>query len=355
MATEADPTEGADLAVMSSRSPTMRDIADELGVSRPLVSMVLRGVDGPSTESRDRILAAARAMGYRPNASARLLRRERSRTLGAVFTMRNPFQVRVIEQLFSKAALAGYGLALGPLTDDASRDTDAVIGRLLEERVEGIIAFNADQGSGEWADAVRRLPGVYIGQWLDEPTTDNVHVDDVEGLRLAVEHLVALGHRDIAYVGGSGGRAGRDRAESYRVAMHGVGLGRRAMTLESDFSEEGGAQAARQMLQHADRPSAIVCCSDQCATGVAVVLAQAGLRIPDDVSVVGFDDSYLASLSYLDLTSVHQDVDATVDAALACVLARLAGGTDSPKKVATPTRLAVRSSTGPVLPRATRS
>ncbi|MBB5781940.1 LacI family DNA-binding transcriptional regulator [Nonomuraea jabiensis] len=95
------------------RLPTMKEIADHLGVSRQLVSLVLRGVPGPSEESRQRILAAADELGYRPNASARLLRQNRTRLIGALFWMRNPFQVLVIERLFVRAAERGFGLVLG--------------------------------------------------------------------------------------------------------------------------------------------------------------------------------------------------------------------------------------------------
>ncbi|MFI6698950.1 LacI family DNA-binding transcriptional regulator [Streptomyces sp. NPDC050509] len=323
----------------------MRDIADHVGVSRQLVSLVLRGVTGPSAESRDRILAAASELGYRPHASARLLRQNRTRLIGMVFQMRNPFQVRFVERLFVRAAEKGLGLALGAAT--VERPTDVVVAELMEERVEALVVFNPDPGSAALAEACDLVPVVWLGEWVQKPEVDNVHVDEVEGLRLAIEHLVGLGHRDIVYVGGLGGSVGRDRADAYRAAMMTFGLSDQIEVLPSGFSEEDGAAAAREMAARAGRPTAVVCCGDQCAAGVMAVFAQSRVQVPEDVSVIGFDDSYLSSLSYHRLTSVRQDVDATVEATLSSVLERIEGG-DGPRRViATATTLVVRDSTGP--------
>jgi DNA-binding LacI/PurR family transcriptional regulator len=329
----------------AGRLPTMQDIADHLGVSRQLVSMVLRDRPGPSAESRERILAAATELGYRPNASARQLRQSRTRLIGAVFEIRHPFQVRFVERLFVRAAEQGFGLALGPTT--VERSTDVAVAELMEERVEALVAFNPDPSSRALAEACDLVPVVWLGEWVQTPEVDNVHVDEIEGLRLAVEHLVELGHRDIVYVGGLGGIVGRDRADAYRGAMTAFGLEDRIEVLSSGFSEENGATAAREILGRGRRPTAVVCCGDQCAVGVLAVFARAQVPVPGEISVVGFDDSYLASLSYHRLTTVRQDVEATVEATLASVLARLESE-DAPRRVsATRTKLVVRESTGP--------
>lgn len=328
------------------RMPTMADIAEHVGVSRQLVSLVLRGVPGPSAESRERVLAAAAELGYRPNASARLLRQHRTHLIGVTFGMRHPFQVSFVENLFVRAAEEGFGVVPGPVTPE--RPTDAVVAALMEERVEALIAFNPDPASPVLAEAIGQIPVVWLGEWVDEPAVDNVHVDEVEGLRLAVEHLVGLGHRDIEYVGGVGGAVATDRARAYRSAMTEAGLGSRARVVPSDFLEEGGAAAARRILRRRRRPTAIICGGDQCAVGALAVLARAGVPVPEEISVIGFDDSYVASLSYHRLTSVHQDAEATVGASLRAVLDRLESP-DRPRQVfATETRLVVRSSTGPV-------
>lgn len=323
----------------------MADVARHAGVSRPLVSMVMRDKPGPSQESRERILEAARELGYRPNASARLLRRNRTKLIGAIFWMGSPFQVGVVERLFSNAAEHGYGIALGPTTPD--RSTGDVIDQLMEERVEALFAFNIDPDTPEFRDASSRIPTALLGEWSDGGLSDNVHVDDDEGLRVVIQHLVELGHRDIAYAGGEGGIVGRDRAAAYRNAMSTFGLGGRSEVIRGAFSEEDGATAARQILDRAERPTALVCSSDLNAVGALAVFAQAGLSVPEDISVVGFDDSYLASLSYIQLTTVHQDVAATAEATLGALLGRLEGEYPPPARIATPATLVIRTTTGP--------
>ncbi|GAB3260567.1 LacI family DNA-binding transcriptional regulator [Kineosporia babensis] len=330
-----------------SRMPTMADIADHVGVSRQLVSLVLRDVPGPSAESKERILAAAKELGYRPNASARMLRQSRTCRIGAVFGMRHPFQVRVVERLFVRAAEQGFHVVPGPVTSE--RPTDAVVAALMEERVEALLAFNPDPASPALAEAIDLVPVVWLGEWVDTPTVDNVHVDEVEGLRLAVGHLIELGHRNIEYVGWTGGNVGRDRADAYRRAMAGAGLESRAKVLSCDtYDEEGGAEMARRILKRKRRPTALICGGDQTAVGLLGVFARAGLDVPGEISVVGFDDSYLASLSYHNLTSVRQDVEATVEASLSAVLERLEDAHRPRQVTATQTGLVVRDSTGPV-------
>jgi DNA-binding LacI/PurR family transcriptional regulator len=325
----------------------MRDIADQLGVSRQLVSLVLRGSPGPSAQSRERILAAADRMGYRPNASARLLRQRRTHLLGALFALRNPFEVRFIEQLEARAADQGYALVLGARSPE--RADDVVIEQLLTQRVEALIAFNPDGSSPAMHDALERIPVAWMGERADPARVDNIRVDEDKGLRLAVEHLVALGHQRIAYVGGDGGAAGRLRADAYRQAMQHAGLGQFSEVLPADFSEESGAHAAREWAVRpaSDRPTALLCCGDLNAVGVLATLSLLGVHVPGEVSVVGFDDSYVAALSYHRLTSIRQDVDETVSAALSTVLARIEDPVRAPREVLTTTTLTVRASTGP--------
>jgi len=325
--------------------PTMKDIAEHLGVSRPLVSMVLRNVPGPSAESRDRILAAAKELGFRANSSARLLRQNRTRMLGVAFLLENPFQIRVVERMFVRAAERGFALALGPVTEE--RPIDAVVSELIEERVEALIAFNPDPTSAALTEALRLMPVTWLGEWTDEPAADNIHVNEAEGLRSAVDHLVSLGHRDIAYVGGLMGSVGRSRAHAYRAAMASAGLEKHTEIIPTGFSEEDGAAAARVLLEREHRPTAVICCGDQCAVGLLAVLSHSNIAVPDDLSVIGFDDSVLASFSYHQLTSVRQDVDATVDAALDAVIDRIEGDQGERRVVATDAALVVRATTGP--------
>lgn len=328
-----------------TRLPTMRDIADHLGVSRQLVSLVMRGAPGPSEQSRERILDAARDLGYRPNTSARLLRQNRTRLIGVLFELRHPFEVRFVERLLVRAADEGFSLVLGPVTSE--HGIDAAVASLVAQRVEAIVAFNPDPASSGLDAALDLVPVVWLGERSVEPRADNVSVDERTGLRLAVEHLAGLGHREISYVGGQAGVVGPDRVAAYRAAMAGVGLDERIDVLDGDFTEEGGATAARRVLARPRRPTALICGGDLSAIGALAVFSHAGLSVPGDISVVGFDDSYVAALSYNELTSVRQDVEATVEATLAIVLARVADRTTAPRAVLTPTVLVERASSGP--------
>jgi DNA-binding LacI/PurR family transcriptional regulator len=265
--------------------------------------------------------------------------------IGVAFILGNPFQARVVERMFGAAAARGFALTLAPVT--AERPVDAVVSELIEERVEALIAFNPDPESPAVREALQRMPTAWLGEWTDEPEADNIHVDEVDGLRRAVKHLVGLGHRDIVYVGGRDGSVGQTRADAYTAAMAAVGLASRAEIVPSGFDEEDGAAAARILSARGIRPTAVICCGDQCAVGLLAVFSQAHIAVPEEISVVGFDDSSLASLSYHQLTSVRQGVDATVEAALDAVIDRIEGGTGPRRVIATGAALIVRETTGP--------
>ena len=321
----------------------MRDVADHVGVSRQLVSLVLRDVPGPSLAARERILAAAAELGYRANASARLLRQKRTRLIGAIYTMRNPFESQLVEQLFARAAGRDFGIVLGPVTP--GRSIEQVVDELIEQRVEALVGFVPP----EWNPYVERIgatvPTVWLGGPVDEPH-DNVHIDDVEGMRLAIKHLTGLGHRAIAHVRGADS-PGEARADAYRLGMERAGLADRIDIVGPGWGEEDGATAAREFLSRPTLPTAVICGGDQSAAGLNAVFVAAGVDIPRDVSVVGWDDSYVAALSYHQFTSVRQDLDATADASLDAVLQRMADPDRPRALILTPARLIRRTSTGP--------
>jgi DNA-binding LacI/PurR family transcriptional regulator len=193
------------------------------------------------------------------------------------------------------------------------------------------------------------MPVLVLGERALDERFDNVHIDDATAMRLAVGHLVALGHRAIAYLGGSDGAVARDRESGYRVAMAAVGLTERIDVVGgTGWGEDDGALAARGLLARARLPTAVVCSSDTSAMGVLAVFWQAGVRVPEDVSVIGFDDSYVASLSYTALTSIRQDVDITVAETVEAIIARIADPSAPPRSVLTAPVLIERSSTAPV-------
>lgn len=325
--------------------PTMREVAALAGVSRQTVSLVMRGEPGPSAASRERVLEAARELQYRPNASARLLRQRRSGLIGVLYAASNMFEMRVIERLLERAAEEGFDVALGPVT--AERSTEVVVTQLLEQRVEALACYNPDPGSPALASAIEMMPVVWLGERRADDRVDVVRTDDDTGLRLLVEHLAGLGHERIAYAGGLGGTVGPDRAEAYRQAMEAAGLGEHIDVLDVGFGEADGARAAHILMAHDRMPTAVIGCSDHAGAGLIGTFARAGVRVPEEVSVAGYDDSDLAALPYIDMTSVRQDVDLTVEETLAAILGHLRDPKLDHGDHPTAATLSVRSSTGP--------
>lgn len=323
----------------------MSDVARRAGVSRQLVSLVMRGAPGPSAASRNAVLTAAAALNFHVNASARQLRQDRSRLIGVLFDMRNGFETRFVERLVDRARVDGLGVVLGPTT--ASRPTDVVVSELLSHRVEALACFNPDPNSLVLRQAAEHVPVIWLGERSPRGIFDTVRSDDTEGVRLAVEHLRTSGHRRIAYGGGIGGQVGPDRAQAYRDAMRRSGLVDEVDVLDVGFSEEDGARAARMLLARPDLPTAVVCSSDHVAAGLVTVLRFHGVRVPEDISVTGYDDSELAAISYLDLTSVRQDPDLTAAETLDAARNRRESPDDPARDVATPATLVVRGSTAP--------
>ncbi len=332
----------------AGRMPTMSDVAARAGVSRQLVSMVVRGLPGPSAATRRLVLAAAAELDFRPNASARLLRQKRTRLIGMLIHTTNRFELRVVDRMFERAADVGFGVVLGPVSE--RRPTDVVLSQLLEQRVEALACFNPDPASSALQRALDLMPVVWMGERSDDHRADVVRTDDDTGLQLIIEHLAGLGHRRIVYAGGLGGRAGPDRADAYRRAMTAAGLVDQIDVVEVGFDEADGASAAAVLLDRDRLPTAVVCCSDHCASGLHAALVLAGKNVPADVSVTGYDDSDVASLSFNQLTTVRQDIDLTVDATIEAILTRLADPTATPRAEPTTASLVLRRSTAPPPP-----
>jgi DNA-binding LacI/PurR family transcriptional regulator len=341
------PEPDASSTAVDRRMPTMKDVAVSAGVSRQLVSMVMRGVAGPSEASRERVLAAAAALGFHTNMSARLLRQSRTKLIGLGFVATSAFQARFAERFVERAREEQFGAVLAPIT--TTRRTDEVITEMIGFRVEALAFFNPDPTSTALHHALDTLPVVWLGERRADERAESVHSDDDAGLRLAVDHLVTLGHRDIAYVGGlnSDGSAGPERARAYRSAMVGAGLTDRIDVLDATFDAEDAANAARALLNRDRLPTAIIACSDTSAVAVMTVLRNAGVSVPGEVSIIGYDDSAVAALSFHALTSVTQDVDLSVDATLAAIIGRLEDPSRSPSNTLITASLVTRHTTAP--------
>ena len=325
------------------RRPTLADVAARAGVSTALVSTVIRDVPGASAATRQRILQAAEEIGYRPDARARLLRSNRSRLIGVTFGVQHAFHGDLVSGLYEAADAEGYEIALSAVTP--RRDERRAVGSLLQDRCEAMILLGPDSPAGYLAELAGRCPVVVVARAVSGRGVDVVRTADDEGLQQAVDHLVALGHRRIAHIDGGRALGAAQRRRGYRQAMHRHGLDADILIVPGGLGEEDGAEAARQLLATVPRPTAVAVFNDRSATGLLDVIRNAGLSVPQDISVVGFDDSRLARLSHVDLTTVAQDAGRMATLAVARAIDRLDGTPTGGREIVIPPRLIVRGTT----------
>jgi len=330
------------------RRPRLADVAARAGVSTALVSIVMREAPGASAATRERVLAVADELGYRPDVRARLLRRSRSRLIGVVFGVQHAFHGDLVGGLYTAADRVGYELALSAVTP--GRDEQRAVGSLLSDRCEALVLLGPQAPTAYLAGLAARMPVVVVARAVRHRAVDVVRTDDAAGLEQAVDHLVALGHRRIGHIDGGRAPGAAERRRGYTEALHRHDLGRHALILPGGLTEDDGADAARALLElpeDARTPTAVTVFNDRCATGVLDVLRGAGRTIPAAMSVVGFDDSRLARLSHVDLTTIAQDATTLTELAVARAVARLDGTPVDEREQVVPPRLVVRGTTAP--------
>ena len=247
------------------------------------------------------VLRAADELGYQPDTAARVLRRARSGHIGVLFTMRHPHDVALVDAIYPAAERMGYDIALG--ATGPSRDERKAVGNLLAYRVEGLIVIGPYIDPTAMAQLAQRIPVVEISRRIDVAGVDSVRTADDKGVRLAVDHLVELGHTSIAYVGGGAMPGANERRKGYRAAMRRHGLADALRVITGDYTEESGARAARELLDTDSLPTAVIAGNDRCAIGMLGAFSRLGVNVPGDVSMVGYDDSEPAQRSYIDYVS----------------------------------------------------
>ena len=332
---------------MPDRRITLADVAARAGVSTALVSIVMREAPGASAATRERVLAVADELGYRPDLRARLLRRSRSRLLGVVFGVQHAFHGDLIDGLYVAADALSYELALSAVTP--RRDERRAVGGLLQDRCEALVLLGPQAPTSYLAGLAARMPVVVVARAVRHRSVDVVRTDDAAGIGQAVDHLAGLGHRRIAHVDGGRAPGSAERRRGYATALRRHDLDGHALVLPGGLTEDDGADAARALLDlpATCRPTAVTVFNDRCATGVLDVLRGARVAVPDEISVVGFDDSRLARLSHVDLTTIAQDATTLTRLAVGRAVNRVEGTAgDAREQVVTP-RLVVRSTTAP--------
>jgi LacI family transcriptional regulator len=290
---------------------TISDVARISGVSESTVSRVLNGTARVADAKRRAVERAIETLGFQPNAFARGLATGRSRAVGVVTqAIDSPFYgegMRGIERTLQDNGYTPIFMSGHWNSDDEER----CIRELIQRRVDGIILFAGRLDSARIAGFAQQVPVVVTGRRVDVPGVFSLAVDDAEGARMATAHLIDLGHRRIAFIGGP-----RDhpdavaRLSGYRQALEDAGIVfTQRLTAAGNFTEQGGLDAGERLLSLEEPFTAVFCANDQTAFGLQLALHRRGLRVPDDVSVVGFDDVAASAFFIPPLTTVRQPVD----------------------------------------------
>jgi DNA-binding LacI/PurR family transcriptional regulator len=292
------------------------------------------------------VLEAAAELGYRPDRTASLLARRRTHLVGVLMELGSAFHAELVADLHEAAEGRGYDVVLSAVT--RTRDERRATETLVDYRCEALVLLGPVAPAAQLADLARQLPVVVIGRRVTGNGVDVVRSADADGVGQAVAHLAGLGHRAIAYVDGGRGPIAADRRRGYRTAMRRHRLGAHVQVIAGDHTEAAGTRAARALLA-ADRPlpTAVVAFNDHCALGLLDAFSRAGVEVPADISVVGYDDSSLSRLAHVNLTTVSQDARRQAEHAVAAAVERLEDGRTAPREVVLAPHLVVRGTTGP--------
>ncbi|NEA23224.1 LacI family transcriptional regulator [Actinomadura bangladeshensis] len=329
---------------MPAPKPTIRNVAERAGVSKSLVSLVMRGSPHVSERRRQAVLQAARELGYRPNAVARSLVEGRTRLIGAIVAdLHNPFFAEFLDGLQESLHGAGLRMLVGSGRWDPLFEAEAVEA-FLEMRVDGLVLLSVVPESLK--EAAASVPVVMVGE-RDVHGVDIVVDDDELGASLAVDHLVELGHRRIAHIEGARSTTAHYRRAGYEKAMHRHGLSAEIVVEPGDFTEDGGYRAARSLLRRDARPTAIFAPNDLVATGALSAADELGMTVPADLSIVGYDNTHLAAIRHISLTSVDQPRRDMGRVAAELLTARIGDPSRHPRQNLVVPHLVVRSTTGP--------
>jgi LacI family transcriptional regulator len=327
----------------------VRDVAAAAAVSPTTASMVLNGRNASFPEAtRQRVWDAARSLGYSPNRLARNLVCQSSELIGAVIEyVENPFFSSLAAYLNRRVAEHKYRAMFEVTELNSSReDRDQAVETLLSWRVAGILHWWNESYGRDARRAVAESPLVYFGSAAPSGKADSAILDDYGGAATAVQHLVGLGHRRIGHLSRRASvRSARTRA--WTDVLRQAGLPRRAPIECPNESAEEARKAVRLLMSQVKPPTGIFCHNDVMAFGAFRGLRDMGLRVPQDVSLVGFDDTWAAE--YLDppLTTVTFPYRQIIDSALGFLIERIGGLTIKPRQVVLPGCLVVRGSTGP--------
>jgi LacI family transcriptional regulator len=326
---------------MHGRPPTSHDVARAAGVSQPTVSRALRGDPRVTQATRDRVAVAARELGYVASDRGRSLSMGRTGRIGVVVEdLDNPFYLELLDELHDRLESAGARMIVFTPRHDDPHGVD----RLVDGSIDGVVLTTTHLDSPlPRLLRERGFPCVLLNRVVDGDGVTCCSVDNPLGGELAARELLGAGHRRIAAVFGPAETStGRDRERGVRAALRAAGVGLQAER-RGAYTYETGHAATLELLAGAERPTALFCGNDVIALGALNACHRLGLRVPGDVSVVGFDDIAMAGWDLIRLTTVRQDLRRMAQIAVELVLE----GGGEPRRIVLPPVMVRRDTVGP--------
>ncbi|MEJ7763846.1 MAG: LacI family DNA-binding transcriptional regulator [Thermomicrobiales bacterium] len=325
---------------------TIKEVAERAGVSPATVSRALTGSSAVGAEYRDRVVRAAEDLGYRPNRLASNLRRRQTQTIGVVVSdIENPHYTQMVRVVQDAAERRDLRVLLCN-TDELATKQRSYLEVLAAERVGGVILVPSDPEGAEIDELLGMgIPVVAFDRVVANPLADAVIADNIEGTRLATEHLLRAGHRQIGFIGGLAGiQTGAERLAGYEAAMRAQGLEPRSS--EGDFRITQAMDAADELLDSEKGITGLVVANNLMAIGALRALRARGVRVPGDVALVSIDDPFWAELVEPPLTTLAQPVHRMAESAANLLFERMAGTRTIARCIVFGFELRVRQSCG---------
>lgn len=326
----------------------MRDVAEQAGVSVTTVSHVINNSRPVSPETRLRVEQALQVLGYQPNVLARSLRRGKTNTIGVILPDNaNPYFAEVVRGIEDASFSQGYSVILCNSDNDLAKER-LYTNVLIEKQVDGIIFVAAGLSDENIQNlSSRGVPAILVDRQVPGVQLDSVVADNLGGGIMATRHLLDLGHTSIACIAGPQGvPSSQERVAGFHQAVEAADLEVNPdQVVEGDFQYQGGYEAAQRLSQAGSAPTAIFACNDLMAIGAYRYAHENQLRIPQDISIIGFDDVHLASYTNPPLTTVRQSKAKMGSRAADLLIERIANRRLSPRQEIIPVQLVVRAST----------
>ncbi|MBM4338756.1 MAG: LacI family transcriptional regulator [Deltaproteobacteria bacterium] len=327
---------------------TIKDVAKQVGVSTATVSHVINKTRFVSGEITERVLQVIRDLNYQPNAIARSLVKRKTHTIGIIISdILNPFYTAIVRGIEDVTYKSGYNVMLCNTDEDVEKEV-LYIQVLLEKRIDGLVLSSAFQnGIHPLASQLKKIPLVSIVRKIKGVTSDGVFGDNAGGAYQAIEHFIQLGHRRVGIISGPLGlSSGAERLEGYKKALadHQIPIEEHWIKL-GDFKKESGYSLTKKLFQEKHLFTALFVVNNQMTIGALNALTELGVRIPEDLSLISFDDMEWYSLINPSLTTIEQSPYLLGKTAGEMLLQKINHKRRNSKKVVIPSRLIIRNST----------